>query len=198
MDSTTKLIETPYGYQPEIHYLLAGASGCGKTTFLERITIGTIGTDNTRIRHNPFILTNSAQENAPILNFHENKCLDANEKQFRPDVLVLCFDIGNPDSVEALGELNRALTETYGADIPTVVLGLKRDLRNEQRREGEVIDPMVGYKTAQTLECTGYMECSAVTEELIPVVVEDLVKKGLDVKAGKQYEESGFGNCCVQ
>ncbi|KAK6538096.1 hypothetical protein TWF694_010980 [Orbilia ellipsospora] len=198
MDSTTNLINTTYGYQPEIHYLVAGASGCGKTTFLERITTGNIGTDESRIPHKQYILTNSAQTNAPILNFHENECLDSNEKQLRPDVLILCFDIGNPDTLQTVGDLNRTLAEKHGADIPTLILGLKRDLRNEEYREGKFIDPMVGYKTAQTLECTGYMECSAVTEELIPVVVEDLVKKGLDVKAGKQYETSGIGNCCVQ
>ncbi|EPS42252.1 hypothetical protein H072_3779 [Dactylellina haptotyla CBS 200.50] len=195
-ESTTNLIDRSSGYQPEINYLVIGPAGCGKTTFLERITTGKIGGNDLKAPYKPYILTNSAQENAPILNFYENECLDSEERQLEPDVLVLCFDIGDPTSLEPLDKLNRDMTAIYRNNLPTIVLGLKRDLRHEGK-EGEYIDPMVGYKNAQSLECTGYMECSAVTEELIPAVVEDLVKKGLDVKTGKAYEATGMGNCCI-
>ncbi|KAK6516431.1 hypothetical protein TWF506_006339 [Arthrobotrys conoides] len=196
MDSTTNLIDRTYGYRPEINYLVAGASGCGKTTFLERITIGKIGGDDFRVPNKPFVLTNSTQENSPLLNFHENECLDSEQKKVRPEVLVLCYDIGNPASLEELDPINREVARIYGADLATVVIGLKRDLRHE-KREGEFIDPLVGYKTAQALECAMYLECSATTEELIPAVVEDLVKKGLDVKTGKAHQASGMGNCII-
>ncbi|KAK6536150.1 hypothetical protein TWF281_000396 [Arthrobotrys megalospora] len=196
MDSTTNLIDRSYGYRPEINYLVVGAAGCGKTTFLERITIGKIGGDDFRVPNKPFVLTNSAQENSPLLNFHENECLDSDQKKFRPEVLVLCFDIGNPASLAELDGLNREVGRIYGADLPNIILGLKRDLRHE-KREGEYVDPLLGYKTAQSLECAMYMECSAVTEELIPAVVEDLVKKGLDIKTGNAYQATGMGNCCV-
>ncbi|KAF3930825.1 hypothetical protein ABW19_dt0200377 [Dactylella cylindrospora] len=117
----------------------------------------------------------------------------------RPDVVVLCFDIGNQDTFREISEIDRKLPTIYGADLPTVVLGLKRDLRHGKPKE-EFIDPMIGYKAAQALEVTGYMECSAVTEELIPAVVEDLVKKGLDVKMGDVHggnAVNGMGSCHV-
>ncbi|KAF3124327.1 hypothetical protein TWF703_000447 [Orbilia oligospora] len=206
MDSTTNLIDRAYGYRPEINYLVAGASGCGKTTFLERITIGKIGGDDFRVPNKPFVLTNSAQENSPLLNFHENECVDLEQKKVRPEVLVLCYDIGNPASLEELDPIVSLpglyiykyfpMARIYGADIAVVVIGLKRDLRHE-KQEGEFIDPLIGYKTAQALEGAMYLECSATTEELIPAVVEDLVKKGLDVKTGKAYQASGMGNCIV-
>ncbi|KAF3315448.1 hypothetical protein TWF173_003368 [Orbilia oligospora] len=160
MDSTTNLIDRTDGYRPEINYLVAGASGCGKTTFLEQ------------------------------------DWWYLEQKKVRPEVLVLCYDIGNPASLEELDPINREVARIYGADIAVVVIGLKRDLRHE-KQEGEFIDPLVGYRTAQALEGAMYLECSATTEELIPAVVEDLVKKGLDVKTGKAYQASGMGNCIV-
>jgi len=51
------------------------------------------------------------------------------------------------------------------------------------------------------MSLSGYMECSAQTGENIPLVVEDLVKKGLDVKMGLFDGHNGkkgwIGDCVV-
>jgi len=57
--------------------------------------------------------------------------------------------------------------------IPILVLGLKRDLRSEDDPNG-VIYPQEAHQVAQEMRADKYMECSAVTGELLHVVVEDL------------------------
>lgn len=56
-----------------------------------------------------------------------------------------------------------------------VVLGLKRDLRNDDGEEGMVF-PQEGVRVAAEMRCDRYCECSAVTGELVAQVWEDIVK----------------------
>ena len=54
-----------------------------------------------------------------------------------------------------------------------VVLGLKRDLRSEEDPNG-IIYPQEAYQMAQTLRADRYVECSAVTGELVKLAFEDI------------------------
>ncbi len=64
---------------------------------------------------------------------------------------------------------------TREADIPVLLLGLKRDLRSEKDPNG-IIYPQEGHRVAQELRCDKYMECSSTTGELIDEVFEDICK----------------------
>ena len=59
--------------------------------------------------------------------------------------------------------------------LPVVILGLKRDLRSETDPNG-IIYPQEAYQVAQTLRADRYVECSAVTGELIKPAFEDICK----------------------
>jgi Ras family protein A len=61
------------------------------------------------------------------------------------------------------------------ADLPVLLLGLKRDLRSETDPNG-VIYPQEAYRIAQEIRCDKYMECSAVTGELVHEAFEDICK----------------------
>ena len=50
-------------------------------------------------------------------------------------------------------------------------MGLKRDLRNE-----DGIMPQEAYRIAQEMRCDRYLECSAVTGELVREVFEDIAR----------------------
>ena len=54
-----------------------------------------------------------------------------------------------------------------------LVLGLKRDLRSENDPNG-IIYPQEAYRIAQEMRADKYMECSAVTGELLPETFEDI------------------------
>jgi hypothetical protein len=57
--------------------------------------------------------------------------------------------------------------------LPLLVLGLKRDLRDEDDPNG-IIYPQESYRIAQEMRTDKYMECSAVTGELLPETFEDI------------------------
>ena len=59
--------------------------------------------------------------------------------------------------------------------LPVVILGLKRDLRSETDPNG-IIYPQEAYQVAQTMRADRYVECSAVTGELLKPAFEDICK----------------------
>lgn len=64
-----------------------------------------------------------------------------------------------------------------GRELPIIVLGLKRDLRSEDDLNG-IIYPQESYRIAQEMRCDKYIECSAVTGELLKEAWEDICKTG--------------------
>ena len=81
-------------------------------------------------------------------------------------------------------------------EIPVLLLGLKRDLRSETDPNG-IIYPQEGYRVAQELRCDKYMECSAVTGELVKEVFEDICKTAAmsTVKGGEGSKGLSQGGC---
>ncbi len=70
-----------------------------------------------------------------------------------------------------------------GSSIPPSVL--------ETQNKRSVI-PQQGYKTAQDLRCDRYMECSAVTGELVKEVFQDIAATAMDI-VRKRKEGAGAG-----
>ncbi len=66
-----------------------------------------------------------------------------------------------------------------------MLLGLKRDLRSEDDPNG-IIYPQEGYRIAQEMRCDRYLECSAITGELVHEVFEDICRT-----AAKSTKEGG-------
>ena len=75
-----------------------------------------------------------------------------------------------------------------------MVLGLKRDLRSEGDPNG-IVYPQEAYQVAQELRVDKYMECSAVTGELMVEVFDDICATALKTTTpdGAQSE----GGCAV-
>ena len=70
-------------------------------------------------------------------------------------------------------------------DIPIMLLGMKRDLRDE----GEGIDtiyPQEGHRVSAEMRCDQYAECSAISGELMAEVFEDVARR-----AAKTTTENG-------
>ena len=123
----------------------------------------------------------------------------------RPDLLVLCYDITRRATLYNLKERwKHTIDGHFNADerIPVVVVGLKRDLREEWtaeeyaaleaeadlgrggwgsgggsaevRRYGRCVMPQEGVRVAQEMRADRYAECSALTGELCQQVLEDI------------------------
>jgi len=75
-----------------------------------------------------------------------------------------------------------------------LVLGLKRDLRSEHDPNG-IIYPQEGHQVAQEMRADRYMECSAVSGELLTEVFDDICSTAL--KATTPGGGQSEGGCTI-
>lgn len=115
----------------------------------------------------------------------------------KPDILVLCFAINDRASLRSLYTNWKATVEghfNYNDQIPVIVLGLKRDLREENNPD--MIFAHEAVTVAQDMRCDRYCECSAVTGELIELVFEDIAKTAALTRTEKGGRSPG-PNCTI-
>lgn len=78
--------------------------------------------------------------------------------------------------------------------MPLAVVGLKRDLRSEDDPNG-IIYPQEALQVAQEMRVDKYMECSAVTGELLQLAFEELCSMAVQTQTADGAQSSG--GCCV-
>lgn len=76
------------------------------------------------------------------------------------------------------------------ASLPVLVLGLKRDLRSESDPNG-IIYPQEGHQAAQEMRADMYMECSAVTGELLDETFEDICRRAMKTASSEGGQSDG-------
>ena len=79
---------------------------------------------------------------------------------------------------------------------PLLVLGLKRDLRSEDDPNG-IIYPQEAYRIAQEMRADKYMECSAITGELLPETFEDIYLTAVRTASGEGASGGQSEGSCV-
>ncbi|KAI4556753.1 hypothetical protein MJT46_015376 [Ovis ammon polii x Ovis aries] len=101
------------------------------------------------------------------------------------DVILMCFSIDSPDSLENIPEKWTPEVKHFCPNVPIILVGNKKDLRNDEhtRRElakmkQEPVKPEEGRDMANRIGAFGYMECSAKT------------KDGVDLKRHKVIDMS--------
>lgn len=169
-----------------ITILLVGDERCGKSTFLSRISKG---------RHNlkgrapitllrdldqPFIFDIRTRRGEYRFEFYDTSSPES-WRLLRPDLVILCYDISQRLSLINLQRVwNKEIRTTgvTGDTTPVLMLGLKRDLRSENDPNG-IIYPQEAYRIAQEMRSDKYMECSAVTGELLEEVFDDICTTAL-------------------
>ncbi|KAG9245781.1 P-loop containing nucleoside triphosphate hydrolase protein [Calycina marina] len=192
---------------PEVSILLLGDSDVGKSTFLSRISKGSDGhasTDAMKVLRDgdqPFVFEIKFYNRPYRFEFYDTAS-PQNWKMLSPKIIVLCYDISSRLSLINIQRFwSKEVKRTFsgaessdGSDIPILLLGLKRDLRSETDLNG-IIYPQEAYRIAQELRCDKYMECSAVTGELVREVFEDMCKSA----AMSTTEKGGLseGGCVV-
>jgi len=187
---------------PEVNILLLGDSEVGKSTFLGRISKGSSSHDSKiaiTLLHDhdqPFIFEIKFFNRPYRFSFYDTASPE-NWTLLAPDVIVLCYDISSRLSLINVqrvwvNEVKRLFTAS--TELPVLLLGLKRDLRSEEDPNG-IIYPQEGYRIAQEMRCDRYLECSAVTGELVHEVFEDICRTA--AKSTKDGGGLSEGGCAI-
>ncbi|KAL1901428.1 hypothetical protein Sste5346_001833 [Sporothrix stenoceras] len=187
-----------------ISILLLGDDNVGKSTFLSRLALlknnglnsaaaqGSEAPPLLRDSDQPFVLELRSRIAAFRLEFSDTKSPE-NWRCLQPDLVVLCYDISHRPSLMSLqgrwiGEVRTVFP--HRDRLPILVLGLKRDLRREDDPNGTLY-PHEAYQLSQQLRADMYLECSAMTGELMPQVVDDVCRRAVKTTTPEGGQSEG-------
>ncbi|KAK3566497.1 hypothetical protein QTP86_034003 [Hemibagrus guttatus] len=109
------------------------------------------------------------------------------------DVILMCFSIDSPDSLENIPEKWTPEVKHFCPNVPIILVGNKKDQRNDEhtRRElakmkQEPVKPEEGRDMANRISAFGYLECSAKTKEGVREVFEMATRAALQVRKRKK------------
>jgi len=112
------------------------------------------------------------------------------------DVILMCFSIDNPDSLENITEKWTPEVKHFCPSVPIILVGNKKDLRNDQNTVEELaklkLQPVRaddGRAVAERIGAAAYVECSARTKEGIREVFEVATRNALKTKKNKRKKK---------
>jgi len=109
------------------------------------------------------------------------------------DVILMCFSIDSPDSLENIPEKWTPEVRHFCPNVPIILVGNKTDLRVDETTKRELskmkqqpVTVEEGRSMADKIGAYGYMECSARTKEGVRDVFELATRAALQVKKRKK------------
>ncbi|KAK7726865.1 hypothetical protein SLS63_007485 [Diaporthe eres] len=146
----------------------------------------------------PFLFETSFGRQQYRLEFYDTSSPE-NWRLLRPDLVLICYDISQRLSLIDLQRVScqkwiKEVRSTFLSEstLPLAVLGLKRDLRSEDDPNG-IIYPQEAYRIAAEIRADKYMECSAVTGELLQLAFEEICQ--MAVKTTSRGGGQSDGGC---
>ena len=116
------------------------------------------------------------------------------------DVILMCFSIDSPDSLENIPEKWTPEVRHFCPNVPIILVGNKKDLRNDEGTKRELAkmkqEPVKyeeGTSMCAKVNAHGYMECSAKTKEGVREVFKAATEAALQTRRGG----SGRRKCCI-
>ncbi|KAM3727056.1 Ras-like GTP-binding protein rhoA [Dirofilaria immitis] len=109
------------------------------------------------------------------------------------DVILMCFSIDSPDSLENISEKWTPEVRHFCPNVPIILVGNKKDLRNDPqmvrelaKMKQEPVRPEQGRAIAEQIGAFAYLECSAKTKDGIREVFEKATQAALQQKKKKK------------
>eukprot|EP00729_Bicosta_minor_P004849 gene4849-9580_t len=96
------------------------------------------------------------------------------------DVLLITFDISNPDSLENIEEKWAPEVQKFIPTTPIILVGTKSDIREDTSAYDAVVDEASGKDMASRIGAVGYVECSAMQNKHVTEVFHTAVRACLD------------------
>lgn len=113
------------------------------------------------------------------------------------DVVLMCFGIDSPDSLENIGDKWTPEVRHYCPGIPVVMVGLKSDVRTDQnviddlaKMKQTVVSIEQGEAVAKQINADKYLECSAKMGIKVKEVFEEATRCAL-LKTKSSKKKSG-------
>lgn len=114
------------------------------------------------------------------------------------DVILMCFSIDSPDSLENIPEKWTPEVRHFCPNVPIILVGNKKDLRHDETTKRELmkmkqepVRPEEGKAVAEKINAFAYLECSAKTKDGVRQVFETATRAALQVKKKRK------GNCML-
>jgi len=108
------------------------------------------------------------------------------------DVILMCFSIDSPDSLENIQEKWHPEVRHFCPNVPIILVGNKKDLRNDEQMKRELaqmkqepVKTEEGHLTADKISAFAYIECSAKSKEGVRDVFETATRAAMQVKRNK-------------
>ncbi|KAF2683003.1 P-loop containing nucleoside triphosphate hydrolase protein [Lentithecium fluviatile CBS 122367] len=202
---------------PEVTVLVLGDADVGKSTFISRLSLGIqpYSDDSLppyalpvlRDYDQPFTFNVSLYARPYSLAFYDTAS-PTSYTLLCPDFIILCYDISQRATLRSIRDKWLPLVNkhfNYDEALPVMVLGLKRDLRQEWtdaekgadgKGRGESVMPQEGLGLASEGLCDRYAECSALTGELCKQVLEDVARTAAKTTTEKGAKSDGM-ECVV-
>jgi len=109
------------------------------------------------------------------------------------DVILMCFSIDSPDSLENIPEKWTPEVKHFCPNVPIILVGNKKDLRNDVNLQQELAklkqEPVrveQGREMASKIQAFSYLECSAKSKDGVREVFETATRAALQVKKKKK------------
>ena len=110
------------------------------------------------------------------------------------DVILMCFSIDSPDSLENIPEKWTPEVKHFCPTVPIILVGNKKDLRNDEHTRRELSsmkqEPVKlddGRSMADKIGAYAYMECSAKSKEGVREVFETATRAALQTKKKNKF-----------
>ncbi|XP_065142552.1 transforming protein RhoA-like [Paramisgurnus dabryanus] len=178
--------------------VIVGDGGCGKTCLLIQFSKDRFPE---LPEHLPTVFENYVADIELDGKGVELELCDTAEKedydQLRPlsytdtDVILMCFSIDNPDSLENIPEKWTPEVKQFCPNVPIILVGTKKDLRNDQHTRQELakmkqepVKPEEVRDMANRINAFGYVECAAKTKAGVREVFEMATRAALKAKKG--------------
>ena len=105
------------------------------------------------------------------------------------DVILICFSIDSPDSLENITEKWTPEVEHFCKKVPIILVGNKTDLRHDSitikelgKMKQEPVKREEGQTMAEKINAFAYLECSAKSKEGVMEVFETATRAALQKK----------------
>ncbi|OAG23739.1 P-loop containing nucleoside triphosphate hydrolase protein [Alternaria alternata] len=169
-------LNAPKGAITRRKVILLGDTLCGKTFLASAWSQGDVPEEDTPVM-NHFIRSTKIRDRQIELVIWDNTGREGYEMMRRlsyedAHIVLICFDISDPDSFENIDYMWSVEANEYLRDLPKILVGCKKDLRNDNakldslRRQHFIpISPYAADRLAIKIQALAYFETSAIKKQ---------------------------------